>query len=135
MAQTLAPGITLGMESALRRVGKAVEWNLEKALALSIYMVRSGNRRCQSFNGMDGRWGPNRAGRRVATRPSYLGSTVSWTPREPSLPMAITWYGRAPGPSIPGEPIGMPGTARPWMSGRSSSRRRMTWAGTWPSTT
>jgi len=36
---------------------------------------------------------------------------------------------------MPGEPIGMPGTERPTMSGRSSSRRRITSAGTCPSIT
>ena len=38
-------------------------------------------------------------------------------------------------PSIPGDPIGIPGTATPATGGRSRSSRRITSAGTCPSTT
>lgn len=40
---------------------------------------------------------------------------------------------RPSGISMPGEPIGMPGSTRPSASGFSSSRRLMSEAGTWPS--
>ena len=39
------------------------------------------------------------------------------------------------GPSIPGEPMGIPGTAIPATWGRSDSIRFTCSAGTWPSTT
>ena len=45
-------------------------------------------------------------------------------------------YGLAPGPSMPGEPIGMFGAERPTtVAGASLSSCRTTSAGTWPSIT
>src|SRR5438132_5246440 len=47
---------------------------------------------------------------------------------------ASTSKGSEWGPSIPGDPIGMPGTARPAIRGGSLSSRLTASAGTWPST-
>ena len=58
------------------------------------------------------------------------------------LPIGITFRqvieevcGGVPGTSMPGEPTGMPGTARPRACGRSASRRMISRAGTCPSMT
>lgn len=55
----------------------------------------------------------------------------------PAASNAITsnfWAGR-PGTSMPGEPIGMPGTAMPLIFGRLASNRLTASSGTWPSIT
>lgn len=65
-------------------------------------------------------------------------------PRQPNFmktelvaPNVITSKGSGctPGISMPGEPAGMPATARPLIAGRSVSNRRSASAGTWPSST
>jgi hypothetical protein len=50
-------------------------------------------------------------------------------------PNITTSYGWGLPPSMPGEPIGMPGTARPVALGFSDKKRRRALAGTWPSIT
>ena len=53
----------------------------------------------------------------------------------PSFSISSTSYGSVSSPcSMPGEPMGMPGTVKPTASGRSAMSRLMSVAGTWPST-
>lgn len=54
--------------------------------------------------------------------------------RSPAV-KTITSYFRGAPPSMPGDPAGMPGTAKPTAAGRCSSNRRKADAGTWPSIT
>lgn len=69
-------------------------------------------------------------------RPDSYGLCVENTVVRPCLSNARTLYGLAFGPSIPGDPIGMPGTARPTTpAGVSFSSRWISAAGTCPSMT
>src|SRR5206468_11207336 len=51
----------------------------------------------------------------------------------PFLSNARTWYRCVRGPSIPGDPAGIPGTASPAIFGFCASRRSISSAETWPS--
>ena len=83
----------------------------------------------------------NSAGRKpirpAPRRDPWADQRVSYTETVPLRAKAMMSYGslRPPGTSMPGEPIGIPGTAIPATCGRSLSSRRMTSAGTCPSTT
>lgn len=60
---------------------------------------------------------------------------VAKAPPGPSRVKATTVKGSRRSPiSMPGEPMGIPGTAIPAMAGRSASSRRISRTGTWPST-
>ncbi len=58
---------------------------------------------------------------------------VAYTVRFPDWSTAYTSYGEAGPLAMPGDPIGIPGTASPATGGRVLSRRMITSAGTWPS--
>jgi hypothetical protein len=64
--------------------------------------------------------------------PRYRFAYTAVLPVESNV---TTSYGSLRGPSMPGEPIGMPGTAIPFTFGRSFRSLAMTSAGTCPSTT
>lgn len=51
----------------------------------------------------------------------------------PAGPNRTTSYGVGEPPPIPGDPLGIPGTARPCADGRSANNRLIAGAGTWPS--
>src|SRR5690606_2634331 len=67
----------------------------------------------------------------LATRPRSIHHRRANTDVEPSRLMSSPSYGSLWAPaSMPGDPIGMPGTLSPMASGFSASRRRISSAGT-----